>query len=146
MTTTPGNRYVDGGDLSEFVDADYNRDAVRYLSEHRPSCHSDTGDALIRAAAEKCGEWIVYSPSFQQCRYVALVTNRRVFALGIGQGSVCYRLPQKLYAIALQTGATGAGEIGTDWVRFDLFRADWPTPDLPFWTLRAYAAAREDGW
>ena len=137
---TLGMRHVDGGELSDLVDSEHNRDVLRYLSEHRPSCHSDTGDALIRAA-ESCGEWIAYSPSFQQCRYVALVTNRRVFALGIGQRSVCYRLPQELRTVALQTGATEAAEIGTDWVRFDLFRADRPTPDLPFWTLRAYRAA-----
>jgi hypothetical protein len=145
VRTTPGSRYVDGGELSELVDAGSNRDAIRYLSEHQPSCHSDTGEALIGAAAGKCGDWVVYSPSFQQCRYVALVTNRKVFALGLGQRSVCYRLGQPLYAVALKTGATGAGEIGTDWVRFDLFRADWPAPDLPFWTLKAYAAARADG-
>jgi hypothetical protein len=117
---------------------------LRYLSEHQPSCHSDTGEALILAAAEKCGDWVAYSPSFQQCRYVALVANRKVFALGLGQRSVCFRLPRQLYSVALQTGATGAGEIGRDWVRFELFRADWPAPDLPFWTLKAYAAARAE--
>jgi hypothetical protein len=135
---------VDGGDVSDLVDADHNRDVVRYLSARQPSCHSDTGDALIRAAA-KCGEWVAYSPSFGQFRYVALVTNRRIFALGIGQRSVCYRLPPEPHAIALQTGAIPAEEIGADWVRFDLFRVHWPTPDLPFWTLRAYAAARAEG-
>jgi hypothetical protein len=145
MTTPPRPRWVDGGDLGELVDADDNRDVVRYLSEHRPSCHSDTGEALLRAAAEKCGEWVAYSPSFAQLRYVALVTNRKVFALCIGQGWVCYRLSHESYPIALQTGASQADEIGTDWVRFALFRADWPTPDLPFWTLRAYAAARANG-
>jgi hypothetical protein len=115
MTTPPGTRCVDGGDLSELVDADHNHDVVRYLAEHRPSCHSDTGQALLallRAAAEKCGEWVAYSPSFLQQRYVALVTDRRIFALGIGQWLVCYRLSQESYAIALQTGATEAGEMG----------------------------------
>ena len=145
MTTPLRTLYIDGGDLGELVDADDNRDVVRYLSEHRPSCHSDTGEALLRAAVEKCGEWIAYSPSLAQLRYVALVTNRRVFALGIGQCWVCYRLSHESYRIALQTGATEAGEIGTDWVRFALFRAGWPTPDLPFWTLSAYAAARGEG-
>src|SRR5919197_4210457 len=100
---TSGARYVDGGELSDLVDADPNRDALLYLTTHRPSCHSDTGDALIRAAAQ-CGEWIAYSPSFRQLRYVALVTNRRIFALAIGQRSVCYRLPPKSHAIALRTG------------------------------------------
>jgi hypothetical protein len=140
------SRYHEGGDLGQLVDqnCDANRDVVRYLTEHQPSCHSDTGEALTRAAALGCGEWIAYSPSFQQCRYVALVTKGRIFALGLGQRSVCYRLPPELMAIALRTGAVEAAEIGAAWVRFELFRAGWPAPDLPFWTLRAYASAREE--
>jgi len=142
VSPVPGDRYVDGGDLSALLDPGPNRDVERYLAEHRPSCHSDTGDALIQAA-EKCGEWLAFSPSFRQCRYVALVTNRRVFALGVGQRTVCYRLPARLRSTALATGADSAAEIGAEWVRFELFRADWPAPDLRFWTSRAYAAARE---
>ena len=138
-----GTRIVNGGELSALVDADSNSDVIKYLGEYQPSCHDDTADALLRSA-EGCGEWVAYSPSFEQYRYVALVTNRRVFALGIGQRSVCYRLPHALRATAVQTGAVVAGEIGPDWVRFDLFRADWPEPDLAFWTLRAYAGARGD--
>jgi hypothetical protein len=133
--------HVDGGDLAELVDPGVNAEVIAYLAEHRPSCHSDTGDALIRSA-EKCGEWLAFSPSFGQCLYVALVTDRRIFALGIGQRSVLYRLPEELRSTALATGATDAAAIGANWVRFQLFRADWPTPDLAFWTLRAYAAAR----
>ena|SRR5204862_5218439 len=142
MDMASGARYVDGGDLGALVDAGHNQDVESYLSRHQPSCHSDTGDALIRAA-ERCGEWLAFSPSFAGCRYVALVTNRRVFALGVGQRSVCYRLPLALHSTALATGAGAAREIGPAWVRFELFRADWPTPDLPFWTLRAYRAARD---
>ena len=140
----PETRYVDGGELSALVDVSSGRDVVAYLAESRPSCHSDVGEALMRGA-EKCGDWVAFSPSFPQCRYVALVTNRRVFALGLGQRSVCYRIPEELHATALATGATEAPEIGRGWVRFELYRANWPTPDLPFWTLRAYAAAREAG-
>src|SRR5438045_8797148 len=86
MITPPRTRCVDGGDLGELVDADDNRDVVRYLSEHRPSCHSDTGEALLRAAAERCGEWVAYSPSFAQLQYGAVVTKRRVCALCRSQG------------------------------------------------------------
>ena len=74
-----------------------------------------------------------------------LVTKRTIFALGVGQQSVCYRVPGALHATALATGAVEAANIGNDWVRFEIFRADWPAPDLSFWTLRAYAAARQDG-
>lgn len=134
--------YRDGGDLAGLVDAADNADVVGYLAETRPSCHSDVGDLLLRTA-ERCGDWLAYSPSFGQCRYVALIANRRIFALGIGQRSACFRLPPESRVIALQTGGVEATEIGGDWVRFELFRPDWPSPDLPFWTLRAYAAARE---
>jgi len=135
--------YSDGGNLDDLVAPEKNAEILGYLRRQRPSCHSDTGDALLRAAAGKCGEWLAYSPSFRQCLYVALITNRRIFALGIGQCSVCFRLPPKLHAIALQTGAECAAEIASGWVCFELFRPDWPTPDLSFWTLQAYAAARQ---
>ena len=135
-------RIVDGGDLDGLLDPRPNRRVLAYLALCRPSCHSDTGSALIEAA-EKCGDWIAFSPSFAQCRYVALITGRRIFALGIGQRSACFRLPRALRKTARATGARRALEIGTDWVGFSLFRADWPAVDLPFWTLRAYAAARE---
>ena len=135
--------YIDGGDLSELIDASRNQDVAEYLTRQRPSCHSDTGAELLRSA-ERCGEWLAFSPSFRQCKYVALVTNRTVFALGVGQSFVCYRLPGALRATALASGAIEAEGIGSNWVRFELFRPNWPTPDLSFWTLRAYAAARRD--
>jgi hypothetical protein len=71
--------------------------------------------ALLRAG-EKCGDWVAYSPSFERYRYVALVTQRRIFALGIGQRSACYRLSQALRTTALQTGAVAEGAIGPEWV------------------------------
>ena len=100
-------RTVDGGDLEALLDPSANRDVVAYLSEHRPSCHSDTGSALMEAA-EKCGDWIAFSPSFAQCRYVALITRGRLFALGRGQRSVCFRLPGALREAALAAGVSEA--------------------------------------
>jgi hypothetical protein len=134
-------RVVDGGDLAGLVDAQANGVVLAYLAEHRPSCHSDTGSALMDAA-ESCGEWIAFSPSFAQCRYIALITRGRIFALGLGQRSACFRLRGALRETALTTGATAAPEIGADWVRFSLFETGRPEPDLPFWTSRAYAAAQ----
>jgi len=133
---------VDGGDLETLLDPRANRRVMAYLALAHPSCHSDTGGALIEAA-EKCGDSIAFSPSFAQCRYVALITRRRIFALGLGQRSACFRLPRALRKTARATGASRKPEIGADWVGFSLFKADWPAVDLPFWTLRAYAAARE---
>jgi hypothetical protein len=133
---------VDGGDLASLIDPSANQDAASYVASLRPSCHSDTGEALLRSA-EGCGACIAYSPSFRACLFVALVRDRRIFALGVGQASILYRLPESLRATALSTGAVAAAEVGSDWVRFELFRPLWPQPDLGFWTLRAYAAARD---
>jgi len=135
-------RFVEEVDIASLVDAKPNRDVLAYLKKHEPSCHSDTGEQIFRAA-NKCGDCTIFSPSFASFRYVALITNHRVFALGVGQFSACYRLPTDLRATALETGAVAAPEIGADWVRFELFQPNRPSPDLPFWTLRAYTAARE---
>ncbi len=136
-----GVRFVEGGELTQLVDAETQQDVLGYLARTSPSCHSDTGEALLRAA-EPCGDCIAFSPSFAGFRYVALLTRRRIFALGLGQFSVCFRLPGSLHAAALQAGAAAAPEIGRGWVRFDLFQPDRPEVDLPSWTLRACAATR----
>src|SRR5437879_3125872 len=122
---TARTRLVNGGELTPLVDAHSNSDVMKYLAEQQPSCHDETGEALLRSA-QGCGEWVAYSPSFERYRYVALVTDRRIFALGVGQRSVCYRLSRALRTTALQTGAVAAEEIGPDWVSFELSRADWP--------------------
>ena len=57
MTAPARPRHVDGGDLVDLVEAGGNADVCAYLARNRPSCHSDTGDALMRSA-EKCGEWV----------------------------------------------------------------------------------------
>ena len=142
MSADRERRTVDGGDLEALLEPDANRDVLAYLAAHRPSCHSDTGSALMDAA-QKCGDWLAFSPSFRQCRYVALITGGRIFALGRGQRSACFRLPGALRETALASGAAPAPEIGADWAAFALFEVNRPAVDLRFWTLRAYAAARE---
>ena len=132
---------VEGPDLQDLLDPGPNRDVLEYLATSSSSCHSDTGDALLQAA-QSCGEFVAYSPSFTECRYVALIANRRIFAVGAGMDSVYFRLPPDMCAIALQTGARKATKLGPEWVEFRLFQPDWPKPDLPFWALKAYATAR----
>jgi hypothetical protein len=142
MAHTPKPRFVDGGELAALVRAGSNAAVLAYLAAHQPSAHSDLGDAMLRAARAHCGEWLAFSPSFGQCRYVALVTNETVFALARGMRSACYRLPAEPFRVALESGASAAGELGPEWVAFELFRPDRPAPDLAFWTLAAYGAAR----
>ena len=55
---------------------------------------------------------------------------------------ICVRLSDESVAIALESGAKPASDIGAGWARFQLFRPDYPEPDLRFWILRAYATAR----
>jgi hypothetical protein len=138
--------YVEGGSLAALVDAeaDANREMLTYLESRNLYCHSDLGQALVDAATTACGDSTAYSPSFATCRYVALVTNRRVFALAHDMAFICIRLTDALLATACESGAQTASEIGAAWARIQLFRADYPDPDLRFWLLRAYAAARGD--
>src|SRR5205814_1736796 len=91
MANQPGPRIVDGGAIRELIDEAANPLVLRYLSLHQPSCHSDSGELLLRSAGA-CGDCTAFSPSFAHCRFVALITNRIVFALGLGQRTLCYRL------------------------------------------------------
>jgi len=134
--------FVEGGDLESLIDLETSRDAINYLMLHQPSCHSDTGEALMQSA-KACGDWIAFSPSFKRCLYVALVTDRTIFAIGHGQQTVAYRLPEAVRAHALSTGAAEAANIGPDWVRFEIWTPNRPLLDLSHWTLRAYAAVWE---
>ncbi|MEZ5980325.1 MAG: hypothetical protein R3F34_19230 [Planctomycetota bacterium] len=103
------------------------------------SAHSDVSEALLRALA-KVGEY--------ECRhgshnYAApyIVTNDTVFCAASGQSLTHWRLRPSDVEIALATGARRS-ELGPDWVTIELFRADWPRPDLEHWVLRAYDFAR----
>jgi hypothetical protein len=135
---------VEGDSLAELVDVDRNQDILSFLERVQPDCHSDNCQVLVDAAVKQCGEWIGFSPSFKSYGYTALITNRVIFSLAFGQRSVYFRLPDPFHEIALATGGVPANEIGWQWVEIELFRTNWPTPDVPFWTLKAYAAARQN--
>jgi hypothetical protein len=131
------------GDLAAYVDPRANADVLAYLDAHAPHCHSDVGEALLAAATTRCGEWIAYSPAFAGLCYVALITEKRIFALAHDMAFICLRLSASSRSIALECGAKPAPEIGIEWARIQLFRPEYPDPDLAFWVLRAYSAARE---
>jgi hypothetical protein len=69
------------------------------------------------------------------------VTADVVFSGASGMADTFWRLDPEDHAIALACGAEQA-EIGAEWVRITLFRANWPKPDLDHWALRAYVFAR----
>lgn len=69
------------------------------------------------------------------------VTSGVVFAGASDMSFAYYRLNATDRAIALQTGAETT-DLGEEWVRLTLFRANWPQFDLGHWALRAYDYAR----
>ena len=136
-------RIVEGGELRPLLTGTANDSVVAWLEAHRLSAHSDPAGDLLDAGRATCGDWIAFSPSFGSCRYVALITNGRIFSLAHGQQYVCFRLRGAEQAVALQSGGAAQPALGAGWVEFQLYRPTHPKVDLRFWTLRAYEAARE---
>ncbi len=136
-------RIVEGTELRPLLTGAGNEPLLSWLEEHHPSAHSDPASDLLDAARATCGDWVAYSPSFKSCRYVALITNGRVFSLARGQNELCFRVRGAEQAIAIESGGEARLELGAGWVAFQLYRPTHPKPDLKFWVLRAYVAARE---
>lgn len=103
------------------------------------SAHSDVTAELF-GALESLGEWERRAGGGE---YAApyIVTNDIVFCAAAGMADTYWRLRPEDVEIALATGAVPAG-LGAEWVRIELFRPDWPQPDLAHWALRAYDFAR----
>ena len=136
-------RLIDGGDLRALLTGTAQEPLLEWLEEHRPSAHSDPAADLLDAGRATCGDWVAFSPSFGSCRYVALITDGRVFSLAHGQRFVCFRVRGAQQVIALESGGMAKPELGAGWMEFQLYRPSHPKVDLRFWTLRAYEAARE---
>ena len=132
----------DGGELTDFMDKRAQPLFVAWLAAHRPSAHSDVGDALLRGADEVCSEWTAFSPSYRSCMYVALLTQRRAFALAWNMQTVSVCVADAQVAVALALGCRRHEELGTGWVQFEMWLGRTPRPDLLFWLRAAYAHAR----
>lgn len=105
------------------------------------SAHSAVGSALIDSLAA-VGDAQVFCPDPGNDRYLVVSTRGTIFALAVDGGTVGYRLAPRFHQIALRTGAEPLEAAGLAWVKFELFRSDWPSVDLKFWTLKAYDCAR----
>lgn len=103
------------------------------------SAHSDVTEAFF-AALEGLGE---YERRAGAHEFAApyLVTNDTVFCAAAGMSGTYWRLRPNDVEIALATGARPT-DLGAEWVKIELFLADWPRPDLAHWALRAYDFAR----
>ena len=103
------------------------------------SAHDEVASELL-TSMKRLGEYeIRHAPVEFGAIYA--VTNSVVFCGAAGMNFTHWRLRPKDYDIALATGAVRT-PIGSGWVSIELFRNDWPRPDLPFWALRAYDFAR----
>lgn len=103
------------------------------------SAHSDVAETFL-AALEGLGE---YEQRAGARDYAApyIVTKNIVFCAAADMSDTYWRLRPRDVEIALATGARPT-DLGADWVKIALFRADWPRPDLAHWALRAYDFAR----
>jgi hypothetical protein len=103
------------------------------------SAHSDVASELV-ASLERLGEYEVrHAPREYGAAFAT--TKDTVFCGAAGMNGTYWRLRAPDVGVALATGAVKA-PIGPEWVLIELFRSNWPKPDLPFWALRAYDFAR----
>ena len=117
-----------------------NRQVLDWLD--RKSAHSDIADAL-RAAVKPLGDARLFCPDWGAYRYVIAFTKRTIFALAVEMQAIGFRLDERMKDRALASGGAPYPEWGESWVRFTLFRDDWPKVDLEFWARKAYVAARD---
>jgi hypothetical protein len=103
------------------------------------SAHSDLADELL-TSLKPLGEYEVLYAS-REYGAIFAVTKSTVFCGAAGMNSTYWRLRPADHEVALATGACRA-PIGPKWVTIELFRSNWPKPDLRFWALRAYDFAR----
>ena len=116
---------------------DLNKGAKEYFDAL--SAHDDVADEF-RKSLGFLGEYKTHGGADHKAVYAS--TLDLVFGGAAGMSHIYWRLRQKDYYTALKTGAKPAAEIGPEWVSIEMFRSDWPKPDLSFWALRAYDFAR----
>jgi len=103
------------------------------------SAHDEVGVALMEAISFLKDYRLLGDLGQYKAPYA--VTADWVFCGAAGMANTYWRLRLKDKTIALSTGALEAS-IGTEWVCIEIFRLDWPKPDLAHWALKAYDYAR----
>jgi hypothetical protein len=103
------------------------------------SAHDEVGTALMEAVSQLKDYRLLGDLGKYKAPYA--VTADWVFCGAAGMADTFWWLRDKDRLIALATGAVEA-PIGPEWVRIQLFRLDWPQPDLAYWARKAYDYAR----
>jgi hypothetical protein len=103
------------------------------------SAHDEVGVAIMEAISFLKDYRILGDLGKYKAPYA--VTADWVFCGAAGMAGTYWRLRRKDKTIALSTWALEA-PIGPEWVCIELFRPDWPKPDLAHWARKAYDYAR----
>lgn len=126
--------------LPAALESPTNRPVLAHLADQ--SAHSDIASVLADAV-QPLGDVQLFCPDSARYRYVVASTRNVIFGFASGMDVLAFRLDEKLLARALVTGGVAQRECGPGWVRFVLFRNDWPKVDAEFWARKAYVHARE---
>src|SRR5262245_24098091 len=105
---------------------DDNRDVMEFIRVVNPFAHSDLGIKLMELGKGIEGAtW--YCPAPGPMAYAVLHTEKhRIFAIAYDMHDLVFRLPPTSIPAALGDGGQVAGNIGSDWVRFDAWPASVP--------------------
>jgi len=125
--------------IPEELATERNQAVLAYLAD--ASAHGDVAQQILEACSP-LGDCEHYCPDRQQFGYVAVYTQAKIFGFAAGMGTVAFHLDPTFRSRAIETGAGEIPELD-EWVTFELFRNDWPSVDLKFWALKAYAQVRE---
>ena len=126
--------------IPDNISNNWNKPVLDYLQDS--SAHSDASEALLQAV-RPLGDVQNYCPDPSRYRYLVVLTKCIIFGFAIGMNSVAFRLNAPFNQRAVATGGNPLLELGEEWIRFNLFRHDWPETDLLFWARKAYVYARE---
>ena len=105
-----------------------NADVIAFLETTAPSAHSDVASALESAIRGLPGTSTICPDPASYAWVAAHTSGSHIYALAHGQSALCLRVGAERLEAAIGDRGAPAPEIGRDWVRFDLFVVDEPTP------------------
>lgn len=114
---------------------------LRTFLQNHPA-HPDLA-GWMRSATRELGAAKVIERQTRDGLVLTASTDGAVFMIGIGMNSFGFLLDERMESRARISGGIALPEAGPGWVAFQVFRDDWPRPDLEFWARKAYSIARE---
>ena len=137
---------MSGATVFDLTDArfktDVNADVMAFVRELNPFAHSDLGQLLIDLS-RALPAVSHYCPSYGSCAYVVLHdASDRIFAVAWDMSGLALRIDDGAARLeAISDGGYAASAVGPQWVGFDPWKVDEPTPvtrqRLARWAVRA---------